>query len=279
MADQIKEESGDPTSDDFSDNVATGKKAYGFLHTVEATSASGSKLLSADLGRMNLDIFAKQRINAPLGFFHHYGREHEGTLEQTNPTAGVTRITSFIPLYYPEEPNAIPVQTVKDLVYSVEHSQGNYAGKLDTGSEITASLRVLYSDQLQFRYVPQIERNTIQFTGAGTETLDVNESDVTHLYIREKESNTNADIIDRVDVTKDGQRVTAKGINSREIRDGSVITANTETPQGPWAHVSLMEGSPQSRGYENTQTDVEVTTNAGGTVQIVTFRRVPRSQA
>ena len=279
MADQIQQESGDPTSEDFSDNIPTGKRAIGLLHTVEGTSAGSSVLKTADLGRMNLDIFAKQRINAPLGFFNAYGREHEGTLEKTNPTAGPTRITSFIPLYYAEEPNGIPVQTVKDLVYSVEHSQGDYSNKLDTSVDATATLRVLYSSKVQFNYVPEIERSTLQFNGAGTETLDLNESDVVHLYVREKESNANSDIIDRIDVTKDGERVTARGVDADAVKDASVITANVETPQSQWAHLSLMEGSAQAGGYQNSQVDVEVTTNAGGTVQIVSFRRVPRNQA
>ncbi len=278
MADQIGLEEGDPLNVDFADNIPTGKKVLGLLYTVTGETASGEALAASDLGRASIDLYGKQRINAPLGFFHYWGREHEGTLEQTLPTAGVTRLTAFLPFYYAEEPNALPVQTVKDVQYALEHEKGTLGTRFNTSAETpTATLRALYTDRIPFRYVPEVEKSSLQFSGQGTQTLELNRSNVTHLYVRAAPGD--GGIIDRVDVQKDGKRVTARGVGLGDIKDASVVTANVETPQGPWAHVSLMEGAPQDQGYENTSTDVEVTVNGSGAVDIVSQRRIPRSQA
>jgi hypothetical protein len=276
MPDQIRIDQGNPLTDDLEDSVPTGKNVLGFFLTYKGETDTDEALNTADLGTLQLDLFEEQRYNVPLGFFHWWTRIHEGAIERTVPTAGTTRLSLFVPLYYAGEPNAIPTRTPRDVQYSVQHN----TSALDTAfnqSSTTPSvtLRAAYGADVPFRYIPVFKRSRLPFTGADVDDVEFDESNIPHVYIREAENNVNSQIIDRADITVDGSN-TSRRIDDDEIQDGSVVFANTETAPGPWAHKSLLSGAPQQGGYRNTSTSVEVTTNAAGDVYIVRCQRLPK---
>jgi hypothetical protein len=263
----------DPSStSQIDDNVPTGNKLMGFLATFTGTNASGQSLGQEDLGTVIVEIYERQRINLDIGFTVSYPRIHHGDTDQESVTGGNIDLVSFVPLGYAHEPNAIPVRRTSDVRYSYNFDD---AAISTDASSISFDLRAVYAPRVALRYIPEWRQSTFSFNSGTTDDEEYTSPDLTDIYLREAAANANSDIIDNVRITQDNTLETDT-VTDDEIEDLSVILEESAAGQGePWSHQNLMDGPVSAGGFENSQTELEITTNDSGDVLAVRHIRRP----
>jgi len=278
MADPIKYDEVDPKNDQLEvDSLQTGKRLLGLAYLLEGTTAAGETLDPSDLGRFVLDLYGDQRYNVPIGFWNAWPRIHAGSVAQTLPTNGDTALGGFVPMWV----SGAGIQTLP--IRQKRNFDGEF--QLDTsvlstrfgGNDATFTVAPVYADRVPSRYMPQYKKSTLQFNSATSLDDRLAQGNYPSIWLRESADNANLDIIDRFDITVDGQQQTQKlGLALSDVV--ATVLAEIETPNEPWKFQDLTDSPPSQGGYRNSQVTVDVTTNASGDVDIIAGRRVPADQ-
>jgi hypothetical protein len=265
----------DPSStQQVEDNVPTGNKLLGLLATFTGSNDTGQSISQDDLGTVVLELYERQRFRTDLGFWASYPRLHHGATDKNSAGGGAFDITCFIPMGYPHEPNALPVERDSDVRYSFQYD--NAAISTDTTS-VSTDIRAVYAPRVAYRYIPEYRESTLQFNSGTSIDEEYNSPNLSDLWIREAGSNANANIISNVRIEQDNS-VETDTVNDDQIEDLSIITEESPVSGEPWRHQSLMDGPASAGGYQNGQTTLEVTTSASGDVKAVRHIRRPAGQ-
>jgi len=259
------------------DSFKTDRRVVGLPVSYTGTAASGETIGPEDLGRCVVDIFDSQRINVDLGFFHSLMRIHEGSVRQVLQDGSQNELALMVPMFvHGAGPNAIPTVEEDSIEADMQHDKNTLSAQSDS-SGVVASGRIVYQDRVSFRYLPDYRQENMNFGSATTKSEARSQGNYAGIYIREAASNANADIVERVDVTVDGQTFT-KQINDEEAQDVATIFAGQESPIEPWRFVDTTKGDWTQGGFQNRQVEVQITTNNPGEVKLIFARRVELSE-
>ena len=274
MADHKALDTVDPTSNQITiDELKPGKRLLGLAVSVEGTTASGETLAPADLGRFTCDLFDEQRFNTPLGFWHSHPRIHYGSIEKTLPQNGVTRLALFVPMWTEGAGlSTVPITDKSVLDADFDFDTDTLSTRFN-GDGAEAEISAVYADDVPSQYLPDYKKATLQFQGATNQSETYDGGNVPALYVREAASNTNSEIVERVDAQADNKDLVSK-LDLAKIDDVATVLAETESPPEAWSFIDATSGPADAGGWQNGSVSVEVTTNAAGEVQIVRAQRV-----
>ena len=274
MADHKSVDSADPTSEQLTiDELKPGKRLLGLALDIEGTTATGETLAPSDLGKLTGDLFDEQRFNTPIGFWHSHSRIHYGTVEKTLPQAGATRLALFIPMWVEGAGlSTVPITEKSVLDFDFDFDTDTLSTRFN-GDGAEAEVSAIYADDVPSDYLPDFKKTALQFQAATDQGETYDGGNVPALYVREAASNTNSDIVKRVDAQADNKDLVSK-LDLQKIDTASTILAETESPVEPWKFIDATSGPADAGGWRNGSVSIDVTTNAAGEVQVIRGQRV-----
>ena len=203
----------------------------GFFVNVEGTATS--QLDIDDLGNIKVNRNGRNIINKPFAFFHRLMKEWGGTLEETTPATGATRVVTFVPFFFPEiANNALEVLSDQELRVDVEQGTLSAFGS----NAVTTRIIPVTAPQLVEVYEPEILDDVLSFGGSGTQTDEIGLSNITRILLEDSNGTATS-----IQLSRDGRQV-VDSLTSDEINDYSNMVNRVESNPDSLIEINPLEG-------------------------------------
>jgi len=258
----------DPTSEDVNEYLDSGN--YWCLQLVlEGTTASGESVGLEDIAdHVIVERNGSQLLNVPASFLHRIMDEWYGTVEQTNPSGGDTRIVVFVPFFYPEkENNALEVRSDQELELDVQFNQSTLSTKFD--GTPTMTVRKILSSGLSEQYQPRYKQKREPLVAGDTGVeVKFNEAGIVRMYIDDQGNG-----VTRVQAEVDDRVLISNG-DLKSTNDLANLLNRVESSPDDLVEINPFQGPPPV-GASNAK--ASLTLDADADTQVKTYRILERA--
>jgi hypothetical protein len=257
---QPQYELSDPLS--FSDKIRPGPLA-GIQIDVSMTTDTGETLAPIDVAdKVQLNRGGGHKAQESFDWFARFLQKYFGSLVQTTPTAGDSRVTGIIPMFAPERPQVAEIGS-GELDLNIDFNDDTLDTRSDSNG-YTVEITPLYAEMLRERYDLIIRRDTLE----QDDEVTYDEDNIVRLTFEEETQDSN----DRITVTVDGDQKVGHGADLQNLAIIQALTAAEETDTLPTLIDYSLIQSGRMRDAINSQTTIELDGTTGKKVDITRMR-------
>lgn len=245
-------------------------RAIYLMLTVKGTTDTAQTLDEADIGRIRIQRDGDQVQGEDFEFYFDLANLLGGYPHKTAPTAGASRITAFIPFYFPGIRNALDVRDKEEVDVYLD-----FSGTLDTrfgANSATYQLHAAVAPGIPERYELRVEEQDVVASGAGRYDQNLNGNNIGAIFFRDPSS-----VVDKLQVQVDDE-VAVDNIDDAALLDQTTFERNVESAAGGLIEVNNAPGGSIAE-TRNQTTELDAEFSGAGTLEVTKFRVIPSARA
>lgn len=245
-------------------------RAIYLMLVIKGTTDTAQTLDEADVGRIRIQRAGDQIIGETFEFFFDLANLLGGYPHKTAPTAGASRLTAFIPFYFPGIRNALDIRDKEEVDVYLD-----FDATLDTRFGANAGTYELYAavaPGIPERYELRIEEQDVVAVGSGRYDQNLNGDNIGAVYFRDPSS-----VVNKIQVSVDDE-VAVDNIDDAALLDQTTFERTVESAAGGLIEVNNAPGGSIAE-TRNKQTELDVDFSGAGTLQVTKFRVIASARS
>lgn len=231
---------------------------WAFLKLTITGTSDTAQTATADIGEYRLERNGREIHGADLLFTHQYADLKGGHPTLVAPTAGATRITTFIPFGLFGVPNTLDIASKEEC--DLELRFNSNLSTIFGSNAVTYTLQGYSAPSIPERYELNISKQNISASGASREKEVLNRQNIASLYLRDAGS-----VVDRIQYVADGE-VIEDNVTDDDLRDISNFLNQVESAQ-TLAEINMVNTSIVEA--QNKFSELEANFTGSGTLDVV----------